>query len=182
MIQVHHIVEESKGGSNEFDNLIAACITCHSDVHTHRPFTRRFSAEELKRRRDEVIRLVAEGKLVPPDDTTIDLASLAEVVESKRAVSFSRLAVEILIGASQDIHGHVMCARHRGGAHFSAGPLSKSLSHGRELAQYESAIEELEDIRLIKPLGFDTGLWELTHQGFLAADEAAALGVDISPE
>ena len=61
-LQVHHIVPRGEGGKDELDNAIALCLTCHTDVHTKAPFTRRFTVEELKMHRENVYRLVAEGK------------------------------------------------------------------------------------------------------------------------
>src|SRR5215467_10078977 len=81
-IQVHHIVEQSVGGTDEIDNLIAICLTCHSDVHTRTQFTRRFTVTELKLHRDAVYRLVIEGVL-PSDNQHVDhMAELsAEIVK-----------------------------------------------------------------------------------------------------
>ena len=62
-LQVHHIVLKSEGGKDEPDNAIALCLTCHTDVHTKAPFTRRFTVEEQKVHRENVYRLVREGKL-----------------------------------------------------------------------------------------------------------------------
>src|SRR5437868_14047629 len=62
-LQVHHITEKSEGGGDELDNLIAICVSCHSDVHTNTKLSRRFTARELKLHREEVFRLVSEGKL-----------------------------------------------------------------------------------------------------------------------
>src|ERR1041384_3841592 len=70
-LQVHHIDERSKGGTNEEDNLIVICLTCHTDVHTTVPFTRRFTVNELKLHRDSLIQaLTAWGpadEVEPPD-------------------------------------------------------------------------------------------------------------------
>ncbi|NOI75331.1 HNH endonuclease [Vibrio coralliilyticus] len=62
-IQIHHIVELSAGGTNELDNLIPVCITCHSHIHTATQMTRSFSALELKKSREQVYELVTAGKL-----------------------------------------------------------------------------------------------------------------------
>jgi 5-methylcytosine-specific restriction endonuclease McrA len=36
IVQVHHIVERSKGGSDEMANLEFLCPTCHMEEHWHR--------------------------------------------------------------------------------------------------------------------------------------------------
>jgi hypothetical protein len=33
ILQVHHIIEKSKGGSNELDNLLLLCPNCHAREH-----------------------------------------------------------------------------------------------------------------------------------------------------
>lgn len=35
-LELHHIKEHAKGGSNEIDNLITLCNICHDDVHAER--------------------------------------------------------------------------------------------------------------------------------------------------
>jgi len=77
---VHHIVEQKDGGSHELDNLIAICVSCHSDVHTNTKLSRRFTARELKLHRREVYRLVGEGKLPSGDGAVDDLVALTAAV------------------------------------------------------------------------------------------------------
>src|SRR5688572_30318128 len=66
-LQVHHIVERVQGGSNDLDNLIVTCMSCHSDVHTKVPFARRFTHAELKSHRDTLYVMVASGTLPASD-------------------------------------------------------------------------------------------------------------------
>jgi len=76
-LQVHHIIERAKGGTNEEDNLIVTCQTCHSDVHSHVPFMRRFTRDELKGHRDALIQLVSGGALPAEDaDDTDEVMSI----------------------------------------------------------------------------------------------------------
>lgn len=35
ILQVHHIVPLSKGGSNDLDNLQTLCLECHEEIHPH---------------------------------------------------------------------------------------------------------------------------------------------------
>ncbi len=88
-LQVHHIIEKRNEGSDEVDNLIPICVSCHSDVHSGTTLTRRFSVEELKRHRDAVFALVAEGRL-PASEVS------REAVESITA----RLVKEVLSNAA----------------------------------------------------------------------------------
>lgn len=56
LIEVHHIVPESKGGSNDEDNAIPLCFDCHAKVHFNdsQPIGTKYKADELKKRRNQV--------------------------------------------------------------------------------------------------------------------------------
>ncbi|NRR05928.1 HNH endonuclease [Brevibacillus sp. RS1.1] len=62
-IQVHHIIEKSDGGTDDFDNLIPVCIQCHGYIHTIPHMTRKFTTKELIKCRDNVYEMVSVGKL-----------------------------------------------------------------------------------------------------------------------
>lgn len=79
-LHVHHIVKQGAGGSNELDNLTAICVSCHSDVHSNTEITRRFTFNELKLHRDNVYRLVEQGKLPANLGGTDDLIALSAAV------------------------------------------------------------------------------------------------------
>ena len=63
-LQVHHIRERAYGGTDDEDNLIVICLSCHTDIHSDVPFARRFTAEELKMHRDKTIQMVNDGTLL----------------------------------------------------------------------------------------------------------------------
>ena len=174
-LQVHHILPREDGGTDEPENLIAVCLTCHSDVHTHRPFCRRFTPLEQQIARDEVIRLISNGLLVPAEDEELDLPLIASTASEQNGVQFSALAIEILIAASESEHGDIIFSKHLGGASFNAGTISIHLDYGRGMAKYEAAMQELEDAGLVKSIDGGEGCWDLTHRGFCTADELAAL-------
>lgn len=75
-IEAAHIVDEAAGGSNDEDNGIPLCFDCHQEVGSYNdrhPRGNKFRPDELRVRRDEVYRLVAEGKfadLVPDVEPT----------------------------------------------------------------------------------------------------------------
>ncbi len=171
-LQVHHIIPESAGGTDARDNLIALCLTCHSDVHTKRPFTRRFTSDELKQHRDQVIRLVSEGKLVPPEEPVTSISEIVKAIAEIEHTELSSLAIEILVRAGEE-DGDILFSRHLGGVSFKAGELSKEVSYGREAASYEAALQELKEARLVKSRGVQ-GCHEVTHIGYLTADELMA--------
>ncbi|MFA6008501.1 MAG: HNH endonuclease [Desulfobacteraceae bacterium] len=54
-IEVHHIIEESNGGENKFENAIPLCFDCHADMrsydHKH-PKGNKYTDSELLRHRD----------------------------------------------------------------------------------------------------------------------------------
>lgn len=79
-LQVHHIVEQADGGTDDFDNLIPICITCHSSVHTKTHMTRNFSPVELKLHRDHVYEMVELGKL--PASKPLSHTEIAAITSS----------------------------------------------------------------------------------------------------
>ncbi len=66
-LEVHHIVPESRGGSDDEENGIPLCFECHAEVAAYNeehPRGRKFRPSELRRHRDQVLSLVAQGKLL----------------------------------------------------------------------------------------------------------------------
>jgi HNH endonuclease len=54
-IELHHIVHQSEGGSDTFDNCIPLCFDCHSDMRTYdfkHPKGTKYIESELKLHRD----------------------------------------------------------------------------------------------------------------------------------
>jgi hypothetical protein len=185
-LQVHHIVLKSEGGEDELDNAIALCLTCHTDVHTKAPFTRRFTVEELKAHRENVYRLVAEGKLPAgkPVETGADEMPLAvaEAVSgsSRRGAGFDLIptAVRVLVvAASSD--GMVMVYQPPGGGltvHVGGRSLVDEDFNTRHVAEYRHAVEQLEQHGLIAPTDLERERFRVTHPGYLLADELQAEG------
>ena len=63
-IQIHHIVHESEGGSNDFDNAIPLCLDCHADMgrtDPDHPTRKAYTPSELKRHRDRWYKHVEDG-------------------------------------------------------------------------------------------------------------------------
>ncbi|MCH8823016.1 MAG: HNH endonuclease [Planctomycetes bacterium] len=176
-LQVHHIVEQSEGGSDEFDNLIALCINCHSDVHTTRPFTRRFTPDELKDHRDSVIRLVSEGKLVPSEDSIIDDAHILQAVKEYENTDLNEAARELLVAAVND-KGIICIFEGLNNAAVKAGSFSKENLSARECARYSAAVDELDEAGFVEACESQGKIWKITHSGYLKADELMALADD----
>lgn len=105
-IQIHHIVEQADGGTNDEDNLIPICILCHSSVHTKMHMTKGFSRAELKGHREAVYDMVEKGKLpVQPQITGGEMHALsAVIIETLKAEGkskeLSERATEILLAVA----------------------------------------------------------------------------------
>jgi len=72
-MEVHHLVPESEGGTDDIDNAIPLCFDCHSEVmryDVHHPRGSKYKVDELKTRRDQVYEEFTRH-LVPPLDFQI---------------------------------------------------------------------------------------------------------------
>jgi len=173
-LHVHHIVEQAEGGTDEIDNLIPVCLTCHSDVHTHTKLTRRFTANELKGHKAVLIEMVANGTLLPIDkekdnaDILIDNL-MAILLEKKVNIEIDEgippHAVKLLIDAVKG--DGTVC------------DMSDVLTSGttiddiRSTGEIKDAIDNLESNGL---MAYMTGIvYRVTHKGFLLADKIIAL-------
>lgn len=70
-VQVHHIVPEAQGGSNEIENAIALCFDCHADAghyNPKHPIGTKLSPSELRRHRDRWHDIVCQNAIPPPDE------------------------------------------------------------------------------------------------------------------
>lgn len=181
-LQVHHIVERSDGGSDDEDNLIVVCLSCHTDVHTKVPFARRFSVDELKGHRDALVQLVAEGRL-PAGDSEDSDGVIARVLEVARAShrdsgTLSTEAMEVLLAAVASegpSQGNVHAIQHDSGFVVMVGSGTAFDSEDRRIqAKYRQAVEELIQNRFLRHLSAE--LYEVTAEGYLAADDLAVGG------
>jgi hypothetical protein len=177
-LQVHHIVERSQGGGNEEDNLIVTCLSCHTDVHSKVPFARRFSVNELKGHRDALVKMVEEGKL-PLDDTDDADEVMLAVVRSlqagpKKEADLSPEAVDLLlhaVNATGEREGSIRVTEFLDGLTIWSGNRRLTIGHDdkRRQAKYRQALKELMACGLLEKLSTDH--LELTHEGYLAAEE-----------
>lgn len=186
MLQVHHIVERQDNGSDELDNLIAVCITCHSDAHTDRPFCRRFTPDELKQHRNRVYDMIANGTLLPPEDhhatsatpirPPVAASSTEPFVVTVQGLVQPRLsneAIEILIAAANSEDGQVLVFTTFDGYSVQVGEKNMvPSSKRRDEARYEEAISQLLTHGF---LAGDREVLLVTHQGFLLADALEAV-------
>lgn len=180
-LQVHHIIEQSDGGTHDEDNLIVTCQTCHTDVHSHVPFMRRFTVTELKGHRDALVKLVEEGKLPEndTDDTDEVIARVVRVLASEKRQGISSLipeAVELLLGSvsAKVNQGNIMASLSFEGLSLTYGDKGKKIANddGRGQARHKKALRQLEQCGLIEEVNSD--IYEVTDEGYLAADELEA--------
>lgn len=155
-IQIHHIVEQADGGSNDEDNLIPICILCHSSVHAKMHMTKGFSRVELKGHREAVYEMVEKGKLpLQPQITGGEMHALsAVIIETLKAEGkskeLSERATEILLAVACE-ESPAVIERTDGGGVIKAGGQS-FFFESKEAKQYP---EEL---------------FELAHAGFMSLD------------
>lgn len=77
-IEVHHLVPQAQGGSNDIDNAIPLCFDCHSAVASYNeqhPLGTKYKSDELKARRDQVYEEFTRH-LVPPVEAQITQSML----------------------------------------------------------------------------------------------------------
>jgi HNH endonuclease len=188
-LQVHHVVERSKGGANDEDNLIVTCFSCHTDVHSKVPFARRFSVAEQKGHRDALIKMVADGTL-PSNDTDDTDEAIARVVQEMRAVARPALrllpeAIEILTTAVQaegPAQGLILSdtSPEIGLSILIGGRPLFDHDDRRAQAKYKCALDQLLQCRLVERR--DDQLVDVTYEGYLACDEMLARGPEfLSP-
>lgn len=179
-LQVHHIIEQSKGGTNDPDNLTAICLHCHSDVHTKRPFSRRFTPEELRQHRDAVFALVRIGNLVPPEDDDSICAryegiELTAIVNEGGIPDLSAEAVDVLIAASESTGGQILMTDTFSGLTIAMDGHTIQTRDPRDNARYRKAMEFLEETELLDDCGHKGEVFRITHDGYLLADQLLAL-------
>jgi hypothetical protein len=186
-LQVHHIVPMAGAGTDDLDNLIAVCLTCHSDVHTKTPFTRRFTVQELKGHRDGTYALVAEGKLagaaVAPGNLDIVLDAIARALPAPgpirpagvgRAAGLGSVAVQLLVKAAQSARGYVEQQHTRQGAVVIENEVVCEYGNPRKQAEFRDAIEQLVRSNLVEKVGYEGKIFRVTHRGYLFADQVMA--------
>ncbi len=175
-LQVHHIVERSDGGTDDPDNLIVVCITCHSDVHSDTKLTRRFTPEELKQHRDALFDVVAQGQLSPEARGETDISRLIDTVVSG-VLPQSSPSLEPRDMLSPDAMEQLLKAVKSDGTIFDLSEVFGSgmtVEDVRERSRWKAALDELEQHELAAWVSGK--LYRVTHTGFLLADEILAAG------
>jgi len=76
-LDVHHILPRSKGGEDTFENAIALCFDCHSNVghyNSNHPMGNKFTIGELKAHKKNWFRIVEEHKIKYVPDNEVDIS------------------------------------------------------------------------------------------------------------
>ena len=76
-VQVHHIVPQSEGGSDEIENAIVLCLRCHAEAghyNPDHPLGKKYSRDELRRYRDEWWKWCEEHPSAPPPQVPITVS------------------------------------------------------------------------------------------------------------
>lgn len=180
-LHIHHIIEEADGGTNDPDNLIPICISCHADVHTKTQLCRRFTHQELKGQRDALYRLVEQGRLPqaegPPDRweelSSAIVSTLVDKMPPPQGIQeqLTPEAIEILLAAAKKqvpVHAHTehfrYCVRVGSRIFGKDGDM-------RQSAQYRHAIQCLINTGLLE----EQGNWfSVSYRGYLLADDLLA--------
>jgi len=177
-LQVHHIDERAAGGSDEWNNLIVLCLTCHTDVHSSIPFARRFTHEELKGHRKTLIEMVVAGifDLNEPDEYQPVILRAARTID---AGGLSKEAVELLLTAAvgeKSSQGMIFIQENSAGTGYFAGNSKRLNPHqdNRRTAEFKRGLNQLLDRGLVD-YDSPTMFW-LTTEGYLLADELSAQG------
>ncbi|MBI5870980.1 MAG: HNH endonuclease [Actinobacteria bacterium] len=76
-VEVHHIEPEADTHNNTLGNAVSLCFDCHADAghyNAKHPRGSKFSPAEIRKHRDRLWKLVAEGKILP--DAPLDASYL----------------------------------------------------------------------------------------------------------
>jgi len=82
-IEVHHIVPRSEGGEDTFENAIALCFDCHAEIGAYNPKHpkgRKFSPSELRRHRDQWLKLCSRDLIEGQDEIKYSIGELKDQI------------------------------------------------------------------------------------------------------
>ena len=78
-IEVHHIIPESISQDNSLNNAITLCFDCHAEVGHYNPSHpkgNKLTPTELKKHRDRLWKLIAEGKILSEKNLDVQYLEL----------------------------------------------------------------------------------------------------------
>lgn len=89
---------------------------------------------------------------------------------TKKTIEPSDEMIQILLNAG-NAESQIHFRRYLGGQSLFVGKLDLNLNKARELAKWKDALNELENLSLIKDRGFKGELFDLTQEGWKAFDQ-----------
>lgn len=78
-IEIHHIITREKGGEDSYENAITLCFDCHCDAghyNNKHPRGSKFSPSELKKHKENWIKIVQENKIPPKEKSSFHVRHL----------------------------------------------------------------------------------------------------------
>jgi len=105
----------------------------------------------------------------PEQNTGSKQPGAVEVVPVRARLSSD--AEQLLNAAAKDSGGTILRLSYVGGSAIQAGSQTFGGDSGREFAKWENALEELIADNLVVVRGYKGDVFELTHRGWLVADE-----------
>lgn len=92
--------------------------------------------------------------------------------DTELVIEMSREARELLIAASLDSNGYILSVSTLGGRHIRVnGATFGEPGNARVSAKWESALDELIDLKYISPQGSKGEVFKITNAGYIRSDE-----------
>lgn len=135
-INVHHMIPEAEGGSDDIDNALVLCLKCHSEVghcyNNKHPIGNKYSPDELRKHRDKFWELLSSSAK-RPGITTMNVRARPDLDERQAAVGgmpTPALHISISHEHTESVHIHKA----------SIQPCAALHVHGRAIAARASAL------------------------------------------
>ncbi len=155
-MELHHIVPQSDGGKNTFDNCIPLCFDCHADVMAYNPSHpkgRKYTASELRTHRNRWYSVMGKASAAQTQKA-VPQALDTPPSHSQTADSLARRTPEaIASGTKTDIPNEPDCAVIRDSSRHIDYVHSTSIEFEQELValnkQVQLIIQEIASARAL---------------------------------
>lgn len=116
--------------------------------------------------------LQANEQLMRPDESVPDFAAIFERTLGNTTAELNDDAQQLLVTAAADAQGAIMVLHHLGGSSIQAGSREFVQENDRRaVARWVAAVEQLNQLGLIRDINGKGEIFELTHRGYEAADK-----------
>lgn len=134
----------------------------------YQPFS---SSQDLRKKLSRQLRLTLNDNQYLKTELVRFREIADQQSQSFQTVSFPKIAIELLRGASEG-RGMILVRDHLGGSSISAGNHCLETSgSGREDAEARSAINSLVEYGLIEERSFGSGIYYVTNEGYEANEQ-----------